>query len=77
MKCDDCNRATAPRASVRARAVDLATHIAAEDYSPAQRDAFACFGLLLLGELATRCERCAMARIMDGITAVATMELQR
>jgi hypothetical protein len=62
-----------PRASVRKRAITLAANIAGDEYSPEQRAAFACFGLLLVGELATRCESCATARLMTGVTTMATM----
>ena len=74
MSCADCDRALTTRASLRTRAAKLAADVTTAGYSPEQRAAFACFGLLLLGELATRCEGCATTRLMVGITAVAAIE---
>lgn len=74
MKCADCDGGLMPRPSVRRRAIGLAASIGGPEYSPAQRSAFACFGLLLIGELSTRCEDCATRRLLSGVSAMAAAE---
>lgn len=75
MKCADCGDGLIPRPSVRQRAIGLAASIGGPEYTPAQRAAFATFGLLLVGELSTRCEDCATHRLMRGVSAIAATEI--
>ena len=75
MKCaaTTCTRSVLTREQLRQRAVMWATSIEGERNTPDSRAAFACFGLLLVGELAIRCETCATERVMTGVTAVASV----
>lgn len=74
MKCADCSGSLMPRGAVRLRAVSMAQCIATEKQPPQQRAALATFGLLLAGELCTRCESCATARLMSGVSAILATE---
>ena len=72
MKCADCDGGLMPRPQLRLQAIRLAAAIASgEQLSPPHRASFACYGLLLVGELGTRCEVCAHARVMAGVEELA------
>ncbi len=72
MKCADCGDGLMSRAALRMHAINLARSVAdSPTFTPAQRAAFACHGLLLVGELGTRCADCANKRLLDGMSVVA------
>ena len=71
MKCTDCDEGLMPRPQLRLYAINLSAAIAGDSLTAEQRSAFACYSLLMVGELGTRCRGCADARIMAGVTAMA------
>lgn len=70
MKCRDCERSAPTRNEIRDRAIMWAASIEGDSSGADTRAAFACFGLLLMGELAVRCDPCATQRVMDGVSTV-------
>ena len=69
MKCADCDRLLLSREAVRERAIGWAADV--KDEPDDKRAGFACFGLLLMAELLTRCDACAPIRVMTGAELVA------
>lgn len=69
MTCADCDRELLTREAVRKRAIGWAADV--KDEPAAERAGFACFGLLLMAELLTRCDACAPIRVMTGAELVA------
>ena len=69
MECVDCKARLLTREAIRARAIAWAADVQGEP--PDKGAGFACFGLLLMAELLTRCDACAPIRVMTGAELVA------
>ena len=68
-KCADCDGPLLTREAVRERGIGWAADV--KDEPADKRAGFACFGLLLMAELLTRCDACAPIRVMTGAELVA------